>query len=919
MRLLSVRLRDYRLHRDLTVRFDPRLTVIEGPNESGKSTLAEALHRALFLSSRTGGAVLEGLRTLPSGGDPDVELRFEVNGEAWTLRKRFAGTRGSTALTDGGGRTLQGDPAEGRLAELIGTAAVERNTSAPRQLRERWGHLWVWQGTAGVNPLGLSAAGYDHDRLVERLQAGAELSVQSPLDLAVQADIQKRWESVFTTGGQAGRPRMGKAGSPLAAARAAALQAESDLGAIEAALREQEQARSLFEQADGALTRLCEQLPRLQRVRAELEGRLSRGRELSANAARIDAALTSLTAQLEPLGADQRQLLELTARLRQLDASLAPRLEQLEAERHRLPAAEQLRQREWEQLEQLRAVVSQLDRTAQTLDAQRSWTRRQQERQELERRLATAATLESRLTELEQELRRLPPVEAADVERLRELERERQNARVSLQSLAAGVEVLQAGQEVRIGDEPLAAGETRLLIEPAVLRIGGDVELRLSPGGATSVAEAREREIKAQSALTGELERLRVGGVEEGSRAERRRADLLGERQRLLEQRGVDDTAGLRRQAAALDAAIETERQALADAGAPVAAAGPEGLEERLIRLEAELLAQRRQREETVREGQAQRQRFEAAEAALRSLRQRLSEAERALGEERDLRLQAAARRDALIERHGSPDQLAAVIEGLHSEAQQRAAELAGLRDELEALQPEALSERAREIDAAITGLQAEQQQALLQRSRAEGQLQGDGRVDLQAELEQRQAALECRRAEVEGLEREARMLDLLRSLIEEEQNALASRYTAPLEARMEAYLGELFETTPQPGLRYDARQGFQDLRWQPGEGVAFGFEALSGGAREQLAAALRLSMAEVLAEAYDGCLPIVLDDAFVNADPDRQPGIARMLERAVRQGLQVILLTCDAERTGSLRQALRIRIGAADGIALAA
>mgnify|MGYP003341905223 FL=1 len=57
MRLLAARVRDYRLHRDLAVEFDPRFTVIAGPNQSGKSTLAEALHRALFLPVKTGGEV----------------------------------------------------------------------------------------------------------------------------------------------------------------------------------------------------------------------------------------------------------------------------------------------------------------------------------------------------------------------------------------------------------------------------------------------------------------------------------------------------------------------------------------------------------------------------------------------------------------------------------------------------------------------------------------------------------------------------------------------------------------------------------------------------------------------------------------------------------------------------------------------
>lgn len=214
MRLLSARIRDYRIHRDLTVEFDPRFTVIAGPNQSGKSTLAEALHRALFLPVKTGGELQKGMQASPFLAEPEVELSFEAGGQRWTLRKRFAAGRGSASLTDGRGISLQGEDAEDRLAELLGTSAVARNRGAAERLKERWGHLWVWQGSASSNPLAMGNDAYDHDRLVERLQAGADLGVTSALDLAVLEDIQQRWSTVFTAGGVNRKPQVRK-GSPL--------------------------------------------------------------------------------------------------------------------------------------------------------------------------------------------------------------------------------------------------------------------------------------------------------------------------------------------------------------------------------------------------------------------------------------------------------------------------------------------------------------------------------------------------------------------------------------------------------------------------------------------------------------------------------------------------------------------------------
>lgn len=65
--------------------------------------------------------------------------------------------------------------------------------------------------------------------------------------------------------------------------------------------------------------------------------------------------------------------------------------------------------------------------------------------------------------------------------------------------------------------------------------------------------------------------------------------------------------------------------------------------------------------------------------------------------------------------------------------------------------------------------------------------------------------------------------------------------------------------------------------------------------------------MAEVLEEAYDDGLPVLFDDAFAKSDPERQAGVYRMLQKASEQGLQVILLTCDPERSQDAAKAERI------------
>src|ERR1700723_2950035 len=116
MRLLSIAVRYYRLHREVRVELYPARTLIGGPNESGKSTLIEAAHRALFLRAKTTGEVQKSMVSRNHGGQPEVEVRFEARGRGYHLLKRFNGRNGTAPLTEVGGSTWAGEEGEWNLA-----------------------------------------------------------------------------------------------------------------------------------------------------------------------------------------------------------------------------------------------------------------------------------------------------------------------------------------------------------------------------------------------------------------------------------------------------------------------------------------------------------------------------------------------------------------------------------------------------------------------------------------------------------------------------------------------------------------------------------------------------------------------------------------------------------------------------------
>ncbi|NQV11040.1 MAG: AAA family ATPase [Cyanobacteria bacterium] len=918
MRLLSARVRDYRLHRDLTVAFDPRFTVIAGPNQSGKSTIAEALHRALFLPVKTGGSLLDAMKSDPFLADPEVELTFSCAGDSWILRKRFAGTRGSVSLQDSGGRSLQGEAAEERLAQLIGTAAVARTRAAAEQLKERWGHLWVWQGSSSDNPLGLPSCSYDHDRLVERLQAGADLGVQSPLDLAVLDDIQRRWAEVFTAGGSNRTPQVRK-GSALQLAAAAASAARDDLQDIEDSLQQQQGFQQAFDQAVDIQARIASELPRCSEERQALEGRLRRSRELITRVNQERPVLEGLRKEFDDRVADREQLEQQRKQAAALEAALAPKTRQQADLDSRQRAVEQQRQLARGQLESLRQASSERTALAEGIEQRLRWSRLEQRRQQLASRLRAVVQLQARLASLEKDLAVLPGIDAPAVERLRQRQQALQAARVRAEAMAAGIEVIRAGQPVRLDGDLLATGGTRMLSAMAVLEVGDDVELRLVPGGGTTTAEALQQLEVSGAALSKELARWQLDSVDAAATAERRRSDLLGERERLLEQRGTEDPSSIRQHLDDLLEQIEAHAADFApahsnsDSNSTNSNSGLDQDPETLMaQLESDLRIARIARTQALDAEQRQLHVVKQAESALDSIQNALKSAEMALNESRNQLLEARTRIDAVLQRRGSGEALEAEIADLVGRRQRGTAKLSELEAELSALAPEAVECQAQALDQTISSLQQQEREASEARIRAEGKLQGDGQVDRKAELEQKQADLESRLAELERLQKEADMLALLRRLLEEEQNAMASQYAAPLTKRIGAYLAHVFPEAPRASLDYDARSGFRSLQWRRGGEAAFAFELLSTGAREQFAAALRVAMAEVLAEAYDGSLPLVFDDAFAHSDPERQAGVQRMLQEAADRGLQVILLTCDPASTVAIEPAGRVWLGGA-------
>lgn len=895
MRLLNCQLQNVRLHGDLELSFSPRLTLIGGPNESGKSTLVEGLHRALFLKASATGAPVEALQSRLHMGQPVVQIGFEAKGDTWTLVKRFSGATGQVTLkAESSGKPLTGPAAEDVLAELLGVGEIIGSRQAGTVLPSRWAHLWVRQGLSGNDLLANGKSSYDFDQLRLQLERSGGAAVQqSALDQRVEQRIKEALDENFTTRGT-------KAKSPLfereEALKKAQLRMAMGLGRLEE-----------YETASEELADICEELERLQRQDLpdliERQKRLLEGAEV---AGRMDAAIELASKALEPI----RLRHDAAALTQQQFAALQNELDERQKTFAVLEvnaAGAQGRQAELEATElKCNQNLVALNQQRQSLEQRQQLVQRLVERTSTAESLARlAAELEklrqaaSQRQSLEQQLNGLPSLSKQALQQLRQLEQQLRDSQTRQQAMAAGVKLLRADQQVCLDGKPLQVGDEHRLSTVFQLQVGDGVVLEIAPGGGQALEDLERTVQSTNEQLTESLAALNVASVEAA--------------EELLEQRNT-----LEQQLAALAAAAPADLSQLEQQ--------KHAIEQRLVELDGELevlvdvrraLEQHQPVPQALNELQALQQQISATSthtsSAAATAERELEDARSAFQQFQQQRISETSqlevvrseladrqqRMDQLISQQGDREAVDGKLASLTQDRQQAEVQLSQLQADRALLSSQDADLELQRLNEKIDGLTNRQERLLDQRGAAKQRCDSISSADPFAAIEQARLQLEIAEADHGQLVRLTKAQQLLQQMFQEAQADLSSRYSEPLARAISDYLKPLQPDVHAARLGYDQSKGFQSLQFKRGQEF-YDFESLSGGMREQLAAALRLSMADVLKEAHDGCLPLVFDDAFTNSDPERVDLVKHMLGTAVERGLQVILLTCDPAAYGS-------------------
>lgn len=878
MKLVSATVKNYRLHREIRIEFDAARTLIGGPNETGKSTLVEAIHRCLFLRSKGGGAPHKAMNSTIHGGHPEVELSFSVGVRQFNLRKRFSGSSGTTQLSEAGGKSLAGDEAEERLGELLGTQ------DPGVKLGERWAHLWVWQGISGQDPAEHAAPERTH--LLQQLQqTGGAVAMQSELDGKVASLFAQAKDQIFVSSGRA------KAGSDFAKSDTELQEATTLLAAATQRLTQLQQAVSDFETAEDTIKRTTSDLATLRQQQQTLNAKISEAEELQRLHTDQTKAVTLTAQKLTELQQTEDSIARLRESITNLQKSLQPRQEELAQSESRLADVRRRAIAAGSQYEdaltKTREVRLQRDLAAAYISVHEKRARNK----ELQERLERVSALQTEIEGFRSSQAQLPSVNEEILTQLQTLESELAQANAALGAMAAEIEVISTNQSVRVGEEALAAGGSCTVSETTDVKIGDAVCLRIHPGGGDSLGNARQQVKALRDQLQHCLDSCGLSSVAEVSRAVATRADLQGKLEGAETALKELDAAALKKTYA--DAVVE-----LTEAEADVSRRQEKV---QTIQPPATLVAAKNLREQLDTALQDAEAKESGCKAVLDAEQQQLANVEQSLlalrnaivGDQHTL-TGSEAQLNLLLTNHGDDAARGKALQDARDAKGNAEGSLAQTQKALQGLQPQLLEEDRKRLERAVTEADRQRQDAQTIKAVNQAAIRSDGADDPKAKLAQAKARHAAANEHLDAVKRKADAIALLDQLFHQEQQALADRFSKPLADKISSYIQCMFGAEARAVVTFEdnAFKGIQLQRSSTGSAELF--DCLSGGTREQAAGAVRLAIAELLAANHNGSLPVVFDDAFAYSDPERVPEVQRMLDLGATRGLQIIVLTCN-------------------------
>lgn len=859
-----MQLRNYRGVVKSDVKFSKSgVTIVEGPNEVGKTAISEGLQLAIDLPDSSQSAQVRSVQPVGRDEGPEVEISLSSGKYELVYRKRWLRQRETVLeVSTPHQENLTGRAAHDRLRAILAETLDE----------ELWRALRIQQGTELMLPnFGMPSMGRALDRA-----AGGDLDTEREETLWTR--IGEEYDKYWTPTGQLraerrlSGQRVQEAKDRVAELTGQLQEIESDTAEMSRLIDESTRLSEAVKEFQKNEQELDERWKAIERLRIEVErlaaihgaseaqrdGAVSKWQRREALIATLDVSTKAL-AELEATATAAVPGLELSTRRREEAASA-----------HKDADAAR------------REVQARLSRAIADRDHLRQLIEVEQLKERHDRYLLAEETLKLAEAYLESS-----KVDDEVAKRIEEAYIEDQRARSAAGSAAASVEVT-ALRDVTLesGDETVALPVNeinRTLVEDEVVLTIPDVaQIRVTAGpDSKEMAEQRRKTQETYRLLCDEV------GVADATEA-RRAAQDLQDAQRNKE----ESLQAIERELRDLtpDVLLEkvknlTERVASYPKERPEDPPLPPDLDE-AQRVEGEVSSLVNDCDSKLRDCEAASQNAEAElNAVLIEVAGRTAKIEVATSSKRDAASQLA------LEREGQPDEaiVAAVAAAQEKETGDRKS-LDEAKVQLSDADPDTV---AALLDNAKQAAKRAMDELQSNRDRQNGlrsSLDLRGEQGLQTALDEAANQLEHLVREHERQEARAKAARLLRETFAKHRQLAHQHYIEPFKASIDQLGRIVFGPTFAVELDEDLQVVRRTL-----DGTTLDVAQLSTGAREQLGVLSRLACA-VIVSPMDGGAPVVIDDALGWSDPQRLQGMGAAIAAAGKQ-CQVVVLTCTPGR----------------------
>ncbi len=877
MKLIHLRLTDYRGIKEQEVRFNPDgLTIVEGPNETGKTSLSEAVGLLFKYKDSSTSQDIKSIQPLDRDVGPKIELEAQAGPYHFTYSKRFLKQK-ETKLT----------LTRPKPDNYIGQEAHDR---AERILDETidlalWQALWIEQGKA-VSQADLSR----QTPLLQALDTAAGGAKAGAEEESLFERVGKEYNLYFSE-------KTGKERDYYTKAREARHTAQEEAADLERRIEE-------AEVETERVARLTEELGGLAERLAELEGDIKKYAGEVKEIERLESEREKAGLKLEK----QRQLLERAQegegrRRESIEAvgKAAKDRRELEAEHTEAKKAREAAQERWRAAQETVKAAEERRREADAKSklclADRDYLQGELELQRLVERRERIERVRKEAA-LAAELLKKSGVNEDSLAAIEAAERELIGAHGRLEQGAPEVRLHALTDiDLTLDAEPtsLMKGEKRTVPVPdrLIASVPGIIEIEVKPGSGISDLTA-EMEV-ARQGLENACRVADVGSLQEARAEYERIRDarrLVADKEKVEKENLRDLTYDqIESKIIALKEAVPAYLSGR-EPKPPMAESVDEAQElaaqatTTLQSVEKELEQARRQAEEARKCFDEARDRFTDIKTKVEICESELNRAEELL---------AGARAEE------PDDELAKRVAELKEQAKAEEKSVGAVQERLDKLNPEAVKTLAQTAEESLQTVADQREAAETERTRLRERLRVRGEEGLQEQLNEAQIKLEHLSRDWVAMERRGAAATLLYETMKAKRDAARQAYMAPLKEQIERLSRLVFDHAVTVTLSDELA-----IVSRTSDGVTVPFDSLSGGTQEQLVLISRLACAMLVSKEHGSSL--IFDDTLGYTDPQRLKSMGAVLATAARD-CQVIILTCFPERFSHVGKAETVRL----------